>query len=52
MTVLIMQGVETWQEETKVPIAIVVEEQTEMAAHLVDNIDEYGTSPYPVHVLG
>ncbi|WP_186673110.1 ABC transporter permease [Sporosarcina sp. BP05] len=38
MTVLIMQGVETWQEETRVPIALVVEEQTEMAAHLVDNI--------------
>ncbi|MBO0587676.1 ABC transporter permease [Sporosarcina sp. E16_8] len=38
MTVLIMQGVETWQAETKVPIALVVEEQTEMAARLVDDI--------------
>ncbi len=38
MTVLIMQGGETWQEETKVPIALVVEEQTEMAARLVDDI--------------
>lgn len=37
MTVLIMQGVATWQEETKVPIALVVEEQTEMAARLVDD---------------
>jgi len=38
MTVLIMQGVVTWQEETRVPIALVVEEQTEMAARLVDDI--------------
>ena len=38
MTVLILQGGETWQEETKVPIALVVEEQTEMVAHLVDDI--------------
>ena len=38
MTVLIMQGVVTWQDETRVPIALVVEEQTEMAARLVDDI--------------
>lgn len=38
MTVLIMHGVVTWQEETRVPIALVVEEQTEMAARLVDDI--------------
>ena len=38
MTVLIMQGVVTWQEETRVPIALVVEEHTEMAARLVDDI--------------
>ncbi|KAA0964972.1 ABC transporter permease [Sporosarcina sp. ANT_H38] len=38
MTVLIMQGVKTWHEETKVPIALVVEEQTEMAARLVEDI--------------
>jgi len=38
MTVLIMQGVVTWQVETRVPIALVVEEQTELAARLVDDI--------------
>ncbi|MEK5069091.1 ABC transporter permease [Sporosarcina sp. FSL K6-1508] len=38
MTVLIMQSVETWQEEMKVPIALVVEEQTDMAVHLVEEI--------------
>jgi len=38
MTVLIMQGVVTWQDETRVPIALVVEEQTEMVARLVDDI--------------
>ena len=38
MTVLTMQGVVTWQEETRVPIALVVEEQTEMATRLVDDI--------------
>jgi len=46
MTVLIMQGGETWQEETKVPIALVVEEQTEMSARLVDDI----TSTEPLHI--
>lgn len=37
-TLLVMQSVGAWQEETKVPIALVVEEKSEMAARLVEDI--------------
>lgn len=38
MTVLVMKGVGVWQEETKVPIALVVEEETQLANQLVDEL--------------
>ncbi|NYF25340.1 ABC transporter permease [Sporosarcina sp. JAI121] len=38
MTVVIMQSIESWQEETKVPVALVVEDETEMAGRLVEDI--------------
>lgn len=38
MTVLVMEGVGAWQEDTKVPIALVVEEDTQLANQLVDEL--------------
>lgn len=38
LTVLIMQSVQSWQVETRVPIALVVEDATEMAERLVEDI--------------
>ncbi|WP_342515068.1 ABC transporter permease [Sporosarcina sp. FSL K6-1522] len=40
LTLFVLQSVDIWQAETKVPIALVVEEQTDMAAHLVEAIAE------------
>ena len=34
-----MKSVESWQKETKVPIALVVEEKTVMSAQLVEDIE-------------
>lgn len=38
MTVLVMKSVGVWQEETRVPIALVVEEETQLASELVDEL--------------
>ncbi|WP_225941952.1 ABC transporter permease [Sporosarcina limicola] len=38
MTLLVMKSVGVWQEETKVPIALVVQEETQLAKQLVDEI--------------
>lgn len=38
MTFVVLQSVGAWQAETKVPIALVVEEETEMVTHLVEEI--------------
>ncbi|MEK5037720.1 ABC transporter permease [Sporosarcina sp. FSL K6-3457] len=38
LTVLVMASVGAWQQEMKVPIALVVEEQTELVEQLVANI--------------
>ena len=38
MTVLVMKSVGMWQEETKVPIALVVEEETQLASQLVNEL--------------
>ena len=38
MSVLIMQCIGSWKEETKIPIALVVEEQTVMTAQLVEDM--------------
>ena len=40
LTLFALQSVDVWQAETKVPIALVVEEQTDMVAHLVEAIAE------------
>ena len=42
---LIMQSVGAWQEETKVPIALVVEEKSEMSARLVEDIASTELAP-------
>lgn len=38
MTVLVMKSIGAWQEETKVPIALVVEEETQLATQLVNGL--------------
>ena len=38
MTIGVMQGVGVWQEETKIPIALVVEEETELVTNLIKQI--------------
>ncbi len=38
LTFLLLQSVEAWQAKTKVPIALVVEEETEMVTHLIEEI--------------
>jgi ABC-2 type transport system permease protein len=38
LTFLVLQSVEAWQAKTKVPIALVVEEETEMVTHLIEEI--------------
>ena len=39
MTVLVMKSVGVWQEETKIPIALVVEEETKLASQLVTELE-------------
>lgn len=39
LTVLVMKSVGIWQEETKVPIALVVEEETQLANQLVSELE-------------
>lgn len=38
LTILVMKGVGLWQEETRVPIALVVEEETQLAKQLVEEL--------------
>ena len=49
MTVLVMKSVGMWQEETKVPIALVVEEETQLAGQLVNEL--VGTELIGIHFM-
>ena len=49
MTILVMKSVGMWQDETKVPIALVVEEETQLANQLVDEL--VGTELLRIHFM-
>lgn len=49
MTILVMKSVGMWQDETKVPIALVVEEETQLANQLVNEL--VGTELLRIHFM-
>ena len=49
MTILVMKSVGVWQDETEVPIALVVEEETQLANQLVNEL--LGTELLRIHFM-